>query len=405
MPYPLHSSLSQGTPGQGSEAAKSGAQIPASPNLPALEEAVLAYWQGDNTFKASLDKNPRGENGSNEFVFYDGPPFANGLPHYGHLLTGYAKDVVPRYQTMRGKRVDRRFGWDTHGLPAELEAMRQLGIKTKEDILEVGIDKFNEICRQAVLKYTAEWQDYVTRQARWVDFENDYKTMNLEYMESIMWGFKQLWDKGLVYEGFRVLPYCWNDQTPLSNHELRMDDEVYQDRKDPAVTVGFKLTSGTTDGRVAAGDLALIWTTTPWTLPANLLVAVGADIDYVVVESSKPTGQPQHYILAEARLQNYAKELLDEFPSTEVQSRDPNGSNGDTKSDLENAGIESQIVARLKGEDLVGLTYQPAFSYYENDPITQNAYRIVSADYVTTTDGSGLVHTAPAFGEDDKATS
>jgi len=373
MPYPLHRKN----------------VIPASPNLPNIEEEVLAYWHQDGTFQASLAKNPSGNNGSNEFVFYDGPPFANGLPHYGHLLTGYAKDVVPRYQTMRGRRVDRRFGWDTHGLPAELEAMRQLGIKTKEDILEVGIDKFNEVCRQAVLKYTKEWEDYVTRQARWVSFDNDYKTMDLPYMESVMWGFKQLWDKGLVYEGFRVLPYCWNDQTPLSNHELRMDDEVYQDRKDPAVSVGFRLTSGTADGRVRAGDLAVIWTTTPWTLPANLLIAVGADIEYVVVESAKPTGTTERYILAEALLPKYAKDLLDEASAV-----DTNGAPSD---------IESQIVARIQGKDLVGLTYQPPFSYYEGD--APNAFRIVTADYVTTTDGSGLVHTAPAFGEDDKVTS
>ena len=172
-------------------------------------------------------------NGDNEFVFYDGPPFANGLPHYGHLLTGYVKDLIPRYQTMRGRRVERRFGWDTHGLPAELEAMRQLGIKTTDEILEMGIEAFNAECRKSVFEYTDEWRDYVTRQARWVDFDHDYKTLDLDYMESVMWAFKQLWDKGLLYEGFRVLPYCWNDETPLSNHELRMDDDVYQLRAGP----------------------------------------------------------------------------------------------------------------------------------------------------------------------------
>jgi len=366
MVYPLHRDDTQ-------------AKIVVSPNLPELEEQVLAYWAADNTFAASVEKNPAGKDGSNEFVFYDGPPFANGLPHYGHLLTGYAKDVVPRYQTMRGKRVERRFGWDTHGLPAELDAMQQLGIKTKQEILDLGIEAFNAACRASVMKYTAEWQDYVTRQARWVDFENDYRTMNLPYMESVIWGFKQLWDRGLIYEGFRVLPYCWNDQTPLSNHELRMDDEVYQDRQDPAVTVGFRLTSGTVDGLVRPGDIALIWTTTPWTLPANLLITVGADIDYVVVESSKPTGHPERYILAKDRLPNYAKELT-------------------------NDGVEDladQIVATVKGRDLVGLTYQPPFNYYLGH---ENAFRVVSDDYVTTTDGTGIVHTAPAFGEDDKVT-
>jgi len=382
MVYPLHRDGTQ-----------ANNAVVASPNLPELEEKVLAYWAADNTFKASVEKNPAGKDGSNEFVFYDGPPFANGLPHYGHLLTGYAKDVVPRYQTMRGKRVERRFGWDTHGLPAELDAMRALDIKTKQEILDLGIEKFNEACRASVMKYTAEWQDYVTRQARWVDFENDYRTMNLPYMESVIWGFKQLWDRGLIYEGFRVLPYCWNDQTPLSNHELRMDDEVYQDRQDPAVTVGFRLTSGAADGVVKAGDLALIWTTTPWTLPANLLITVGSDIDYVIVSSSKPTGHPERYILAKDRLPHYAKELTD--PVVDA---------GPFETALEitqQPTLADQIVATVKGRDLVGLTYQPPFNYYLGH---ENAFRVVSDDYVTTTDGTGIVHTAPAFGEDDKVT-
>ena len=370
--------------------------VPASPHLPSIEEDVLAYWAADDTFRASVAKNPAGENGSNEFVFYDGPPFANGLPHYGHLLTGYAKDVIPRYKTMRGKRVERRFGWDTHGLPAELEAMRQLGIKTKEEILELGVDKFNEACRQSVMKYTQEWQDYVTRQARWVDFDNDYRTMNLPYMESVIWGFKQLWDKGLVYEGFRVLPYCWNDQTPLSNHELRMDDEVYQERQDPAVTVGFRVTAGSADDVVKTGDLLLIWTTTPWTLPANLLVAAGAGVEYVVVESSKPTGTPERYILAADLLNKYAPQLLDDA------SHSAQGAEATQTQNLESDSIENQIVGRLSGAELAGTTYQPPFNYYLDQP---NAFRVVIGDFVTTSDGTGLVHIAPAFGEDDKLVS
>ncbi len=221
--------------------------VASSPRFPAIEEAVLAYWEADDTFRASVEQRDAGADGSNEFVFYDGPPFANGLPHYGHLLTGYVKDLIPRYQTMRGHKVERRFGWDTHGLPAELEAMRLNGIKTTDEIVELGIEKFNEACRQSVLKYTGEWRDYVTRQARWVDFDNDYRTMNPEFMESVMWAFKQLHEKGLVYEGFRVLPYCWQDETPLSNHELRMDDDVYQMRQDPAVTVGYDVTDGRPD--------------------------------------------------------------------------------------------------------------------------------------------------------------
>ena len=240
--------------------------LSSSPNFPAIEDAVLRYWQEDDTFKASIAQRDAGENGENEFVFYDGPPFANGLPHYGHLLTGYVKDVVPRFQTMRGKKVDRRFGWDTHGLPAELEAERQLGITDKSEIGRMGLAAFNDACRSSVLRYTQEWEEYVTRQGRWVDFDNDYKTLNVEYMESVIWAFKQLWDKGLVYEGYRVLPYCWKDETPLSNHELRMDDDVYKMRQDPAVTIGYKLKD--------SDEWVLIWTTTPWTVPSNQAVAV-----------------------------------------------------------------------------------------------------------------------------------
>ena len=227
--------------------------VPSNPRFPEIEERVLEFWAEDGTFQASIDQRDAGENGANEFVFYDGPPFANGLPHYGHLLTGYVKDVVPRYQTMRGRKVERRFGWDTHGLPAELEAMRLNGIKTTDEILELGIEKFNEACRESVMKYTGEWREYVTRQARWVDFDHDYRTYEPDYMESVMWAFKQLYDKGFVYEGFRVLPYCWNDETPLSNHELRMDDDVYQMRQDPAVTVGFPIT---TDGPLQGAQAA-----------------------------------------------------------------------------------------------------------------------------------------------------
>jgi isoleucyl-tRNA synthetase len=341
--------------------------VPSSPRFPEIEERVLAYWKEDDTFRASVEQRDPGENGSNEFVFYDGPPFANGLPHYGHLLTGFVKDLVPRYQTMRGKRVERRFGWDTHGLPAELEAMRQLGIKTTDEIVEMGIEKFNEACRQSVMKYADEWREYVTRQARWVDFDNDYRTMNPDYMESVIWAFQQLYDKGLVYEGFRVLPYCWNDETPLSNHELRMDDDVYQMRQDPAVTVGLRLETG---------ELALVWTTTPWTLPSNLAVMVHPEIDYVVVESDF-TGATERYVLGAARLAAYSRELRNE----------------------DSDSVEDQVVERLTGADLIGRSYTPPFSYYLGHP---NAFRVVEADFVTTTDGTGLVHSAGAFGEEDK---
>src|SRR3954471_11014811 len=338
--------------------------IPASPDFPEIERGILAFWKRDDTFQASIDQRE----GCPEWVFYDGPPFANGLPHYGHLLTGYAKDLFPRYQTMRGKQVQRRFGWDTHGLPAELEAMRQLGITQKHEIEEMGIGAFNAKARESVLRYTKEWEEYVTRQARWVDFEHDYKTLNVEYMESVMWAFKQLYHKGLAYEGFRVLPYCWNDETPLSNHELRMDEDVYQPRGDPAVTVGLRLTSGP-----AEGALALVWTTTPWTLPSNLAIMVGSDIDYVEVEGPVPgTDETARYLIAEARLAAYAREL----------------------------GEDPKVLARHKGAELLDSTYTPPFSYYLDRP---RAFRVVAADdAVTTTDGVGLVHTAGAFGEVDK---
>ena len=355
-------------------------QVASSPRFPEMEEQVLAYWAADGTFQASIDQRDPGERGENEFVFYDGPPFANGLPHYGHLLTGYVKDLVPRYQTMRGKRVERRFGWDTHGLPAELEAMRLNGIKTTDEIVELGIEKFNDACRESVMKYTGEWRDYVTRQARWVDFDHDYKTMNPDYMESVMWAFKSLWDKGLVYEGFRVLPYCWNDETPLSNHELRMDDDVYKNVQDPAVTVGLRM-HATGEDEVLDGAHLLVWTTTPWTLPSHLAVMVGSEIEYVVVEGPVPgTDTRAKYVVAEARLAAYQREL---FPDAD----------------------EPTVLGRYTGAQLIGRTYDPPFSYFADHASEEHgrAFRVVAADdAVTTTDGVGLVHTAGAFGEVDK---
>lgn len=348
MAYPLH---------------RADDGVPASPDLPSLEKDVLAHWAADGTFQASIDQRPAGEHGANEFVFYDGPPFANGLPHYGHLLTGYAKDLVGRYQTQRGRRVERRFGWDTHGLPAELEAERVLGITDKSQIDEMGIAAFNEACRTSVLKYTDEWREYVTRQARWVDFDNDYKTLDLTYMESVVWAFKQLYDKGLAYEGYRVLPYCWRDETPLSNHELRMDDDVYQSRQDPALTVGVRL---------GTGELALVWTTTPWTLPSNLAVAVGPEIDYVVVAPVEGPLAGDRVLLAASRLASYAREL----------------------------GEDATVVEHLTGAEVAGRSYTPPFPYFAGHP---NAHRVLVGDFVSTEDGTGLVHLAPAFGEEDMA--
>ena len=345
--------------------------LSSSPNFPAIEDAVLRYWQEDDTFKASIAQRDAGENGENEFVFYDGPPFANGLPHYGHLLTGYVKDVVPRFQTMRGKKVDRRFGWDTHGLPAELEAERQLGITDKSEIGRMGLAAFNDACRSSVLRYTQEWEEYVTRQGRWVDFDNDYKTLNVEYMESVIWAFKQLWDKGLVYEGYRVLPYCWKDETPLSNHELRMDDDVYKMRQDPAVTIGYRLKD--------SDEWVLIWTTTPWTVPSNQAVAVNPEIPLVAVvpgEDGAEELQGKTLILAEARLGAYAREL----------------------------GEDPQVLRTFPGSELVGAAYEPPFPYFEGrqEEFGAKMHTILAADFVTVEDGTGIVHQSPAFGEEDK---
>ena len=325
--------------------------VPAQPDFPALEREVLDYWEAGDTFRESIRQRPADD----EFVFYDGPPFANGLPHYGHLITGYVKDLVPRFRTMQGKRVERRFGWDCHGLPAEVEAERLLGISGKADIVAMGIEKFNQACRESVLRYTREWQDYVTRQARWVDFENDYKTLDLPYMESVMWAFRQLWDKGLVYQGFKVLPYCWRCETPLSNHELRMDDDTYAERQDPSVTVRFRLETG---------EWLLAWTTTPWTLPSNLACAVGADIEYLVVAKDG-----ERYILAADRQAAYEREL-------------------------EGAAVQGT----LTGAELAGRRYEPLLPYLAD---TENAFRVIVSDDVTTEDGTGVVHMAPAYGEAD----
>lgn len=330
-----------------------------------MEQQVLRYWDLDQTFQASCDNRET----SPEYVFYDGPPFANGLPHYGHLLTGYVKDIIPRYKTMRGYKVARVFGWDCHGLPAELEAEKQLGIKDKGQIEAMGLEKFNEYCAQSVLQYTEEWKAYVTRQARWVDFDNGYKTMDLNFMESVMWAFKTLYDNGLIYQGFRVLPYSWAEHTPLSNQETRLDDS-YKMRQDPAVTVTMPLVD-TPDhplGAALAGVNALIWTTTPWTLPSNLAIAVNPDVTYAVVRAA----DGERYLLAENLVAGYAKEL------------------GDYE-------IEHTYV----GQELAGLGYQPPYDFFLDEP---NAFRILVADYVTTEDGTGVVHQAPAFGEDDMLT-
>ncbi len=358
-----------------------GSFVEPSPSFPEIEHGVLQHWKEGDTFQKSIDQRE----GCDEWVFYDGPPFANGLPHYGHLLTGYAKDVFPRFHTMRGKQVHRRFGWDTHGLPAELEAERQLGITDKSQIEEMGIAAFNQAAKESVLRYTAEWQEYVTRQARWVDFENDYKTLDITFMESVIWAFKQLHDKGLAYEGYRVLPYCWRDQTPLSNHELRMDDDVYKPRQDQSVTVTFPLHGNKATAAGLEGVLALAWTTTPWTLPTNAALAVGPEISYALVPAGPDAIHPgATYLLAEDTITHYRKEL----------------------GYAEVAEATAAITRRFQGSDLGGIEYERVFDYYAERETwgMDNAWQILVAEYVATGEGTGIVHQAPAYGEEDQIT-
>ena len=351
-----------------------------STRFPDMERAVLDYWNSDGTFQASL----KNREDCDEYVFNDGPPFANGLPHYGHLLTGYVKDIVPRYRTQQGYYVPRVFGWDCHGLPAELEAEKQLGITDKAQIEDMGLEKFNEYCAKSVMHYADEWEAYVTRQARWVDFENGYKTMDPEFMESVMWAFKELYDKGLIYQGFRVLPYSWAEHTPLSNQETRLDD-AYRERQDPTVTVTLPVRGArggfaaqrTLEEHPQLHDASLIaWTTTPWTLPSNLALAVHPEVEYSLVRVGEDGAEGfagQLLVLATALVGAYAKEL----------------------------GASREVVDTFTGAELEGLEYEPVFDYFRD---TENAFMVLNADYVTTEDGTGVVHQAPAFGEDDMDT-
>ena len=332
------------------------------PSFPEIERAVLESWKRAKTFERSVQRRPAGEGGANEYVFYDGPPFANGLPHYGHLITSYIKDIVPRYQTLRGRRVERRFGWDCHGLPAEMEAEKELGVSGRQQIIEFGIENFNRHCRSSVLKYTQEWKRYVDRAARWVDFGNDYKTLDLPYMESTIWAVKRLHDKGLLYEGYKVMPYSWAAQTPLSLHETRLDDS-YRERQDTAITVRFELVKEA--GEEIASDL-LAWTTTPWTLPSNLALAVGPEIEYAIFERDG-----RRMILGE---QTVAK--------------------------LESQLSDARRVGSISGRELVGRRYTPLFPFFADTP---NAFRVLAGDFVDTEEGTGVVHLAPGFGEDDMA--
>ncbi len=328
------------------------------PDFAKNEAEIVKLWASEKTFEKSLKQRE----GAPIFRFYDGPPFATGLPHYGHLLAGTIKDIVPRYQSMRGHYVERRFGWDCHGLPIEALAQDALGVSGTYEIRQLGVDKFNEQCRSMVLRYVEQWRNTVTRMGRWVDFDNDYKTMEPAFMESVWWAFKQLWDQGRIYKSHRIMPYSWKLSTPLSNFEAGNN---YKDVQDPAVTVRCRITAG---AKAAWGDEAylLIWTTTPWTLLTNAAICAGPSIDYVAV---KDKADGAVYILAEARLSAVFKK---------AESYD--------------------IVDTFKGSALLGLRYEPIFPYYQD---WENAFVVLNDDYVTTSDGTGLVHNAPAYGEDD----
>lgn len=327
-----------------------------SVDFAALEQAVLTFWEADETFEKSVEQRPV----SNSYVFYDGPPFATGLPHHGHIMTSVIKDMVPRFFTMCGKRVERRLGWDCHGVPAEFEVEKKLNLHGKEDIERLGMANFNEACRSIVLRYAQEWKSMLARIGRWVDMEDDYKTMDSPYMETMWWVFKQLWERGLIYEDYKVVHYSWRLSTPVSNFEATLDD-AYRDREDPAVIAKFKLDD--------EHCFLLAWTTTPWTLPSNMALAVNPIIPYCKVRYTRD-GEEACYVVA--------RELVGEiFPEGEYE-------------------VESE----LAGGELVGRTYQPLMDYFASLK-GAGAFRIVAADFVSAEEGTGIVHMAPAFGEDD----
>lgn len=324
-------------------------------DFPALEAEVLSFWEREDVFRKSVEQRPI----SKSYVFYDGPPFATGLPHYGHVITSIIKDVIPRFFTMNGYRVERRFGWDCHGVPVEYELEKELDLQGKADIERMGIAEFNEACRGIVLRYTQEWESVVTRIARWVDFRNDYKTMDLPFMETVWWVFKRLWEMGLIYQDYKVVHYSWRLATPLSNFEATLDD-AYRERLDPAVTVKFKLDDE--DCHILA------WTTTPWTLPSNMALAVNPDMMYCRVRTEE-AGEKACYVLA----RDLARFIL----------HDP-----------------YEIDDEFDGAQLVGRTYQPLLPYFA-DLKGEDAFRIIRGDFVSSEEGTGVVHIAPAFGEDD----
>ncbi len=357
-------------------------RVEASADFPAMEREILELWRDIDAFAESNRRRA----GSPAFVFYDGPPFATGTPHYGHLLAGTIKDIVPRFWNMRGHFVERRFGWDCHGLPIEALAQEALGLAGTADILERGVDVFNEQCRKMVDTYVAEWRETVTRMGRWVDFDDDYKTMDVDYMESVWWVFKQLWDKDRVYKSYRIMPYSCKLATPLSNFEANNN---YKDVQDPAITVRMRVVDGgdrvASNLREGAALHLTAWTTTPWTLPENLALCVGRAIEYVVVEDLESGNQ---LVFAQARLGAYDKPLakiltkaLDEDSATEGL-----------------CGEKYRLVRSVRGEDLLGLRYEPLFPYYADHA---NSFVVLEDDFVTTDEGTGIVHIAPAYGEDD----
>ena len=388
-------------------------ELDANPNFAALEEEVLAFWKENKTFEQSVDQRApaQADGSSNSFVFYDGPPFANGLPHYGHLLTGYVKDAIARYQTMRGSRVERRFGWDCHGLPAEMGAEKELNITGRAAIIDYGIDKFNDYCHNNVMRYVADWEYYVTRQGRWVDFKNDYKTMDKNFMESVIWAFSELHKKGLVYEAFRVMPYSWAAETPLSNFETRMDNAT-REREDKAAYVKFKLKDKPKGTPEAKNYYIIAWTTTPWTLPSNLALAVNSEMEYAYMVHGDDayitafkgaltnTDEDLDFNLSEELKFNYAyfdhpqRGLMMLYKEKKFfSSKIPANAVPQTESN-------TAKITKITGADLVGLTYEPLFPYFAD---TKNAFKVIDGgDAVTEGEGTGVIHMAPGFGEVDQ---
>ena len=362
-------------------------------SFPAMEEDILNFWEKNKIFEKSVNNppSPLYQGGRKDYVFYDGPPFGTGEPHYGHILSSVSKDVVPRYWTMKGYRVERRWGWDCHGLPIENIIEKDMKISGRKEIEEVGIAKFNEACRARVLEYADIWGKMVRRIGRWIEFENSYKTMDLTYMESVWWAFKELWGKKLVYEGRKVLLYCPRCETPISNFEVAMDNS-YKDITEQSVYVKFKivgkppLTPLLKGGENGANVYILAWTTTPWTLPGNVALAVGKDIDYVLVKVEE----------------NKLKELGDgETPSSFASAKVEYFIVAKEKAELLFGDEIHEVIKEFKGKDLIGLEYEPLFDVPALKNSGKKVYYVAEADFVTTEDGTGIVHTAVVYGEDD----